>query len=208
MCGCGWLSFFYLCTSSSPSFPPSFFTSLSPSFFLSLPLSLPPSFLPSSSPLQRPLRQELHTVRQGHGTTRGPLSPCEDDRFDGTVDLREGDLQGYLDGVQAQFRGLEEGREGETEGEREGRREGGREGFSLEERLGKKEGGGREGGEGRGGRYLPLFEGLEDEGDGAEVRLIQLLEHLHRLVVVLCRGPAHEGEARQIHDRVYDDHTW
>jgi len=49
---------------------------------------------------------------------------------------------------------------------------------------------------------------LEDEGHGAEVRFVQLLEHLDGLVVVLGRGSTHEGEACQVHYCVDHHNAW
>eukprot|EP00960_Hanusia_phi_P023345 689242-Hanusia_phi.AAC.1 len=54
-------------------------------------------------------------------------------------------------------------------------------------------------------RRLPLLEGLEDEGDGAEVGAVELGERLHRLVVILRRRATDEGEAGEVDDGVGDD---
>mmetsp|Transcript_54202 Transcript_54202/g.128743 ORF Transcript_54202/g.128743 Transcript_54202/m.128743 type:complete len:620 (-) Transcript_54202:301-2160(-) len=52
---------------------------------------------------------------------------------------------------------------------------------------------------------LPLLEGLEHEGHGADVRAVQLREHLDGLVMVLGGGAADEREAGQVDHRVGHD---
>ena len=51
---------------------------------------------------------------------------------------------------------------------------------------------------------LPLLEALEDEGNGAHVRLVELLEDLGGLGVVLRGGSTDEGEAGQVDDGIND----
>mmetsp|Transcript_14046 Transcript_14046/g.52677 ORF Transcript_14046/g.52677 Transcript_14046/m.52677 type:complete len:553 (-) Transcript_14046:271-1929(-) len=52
---------------------------------------------------------------------------------------------------------------------------------------------------------LPLFEGLEHQRHGAQVRAIQLLKRLDGLRVILRGRAANESEAREIDDRVDRD---
>lgn len=51
---------------------------------------------------------------------------------------------------------------------------------------------------------LPLLEALEDEGHGAHVRDIELLEDACCLLVVLAGWSTNEGESRQVDNGVDD----
>mmetsp|Transcript_6591 Transcript_6591/g.14018 ORF Transcript_6591/g.14018 Transcript_6591/m.14018 type:complete len:1056 (+) Transcript_6591:730-3897(+) len=52
---------------------------------------------------------------------------------------------------------------------------------------------------------LPLFKGLEDQGDGAQVRDVQVLENLGGLLVILRGRSSNEGESGKVDDGINND---
>mmetsp|Transcript_23287 Transcript_23287/g.34499 ORF Transcript_23287/g.34499 Transcript_23287/m.34499 type:complete len:212 (+) Transcript_23287:2371-3006(+) len=57
-----------------------------------------------SSPLQCTVGQQVHTVSKGNTASGGTLTSSKDNRLNGSINLRKGNLQCYLNRMESQFR--------------------------------------------------------------------------------------------------------